>query len=89
MFGGEKTRGWWNHSVTVKYFGQMSAATLWLTLMHILFLCCRPPTPRSRAVSPGPDTLQDADAKKSINGASDTKPRIRRFVPDIQEIRVR
>ncbi|XP_051232401.1 kinesin-like protein KIF1A isoform X25 [Dicentrarchus labrax] len=48
----------------------------------------RPPTPRSRAVSPGPDTPQDAEAKKSINGASDTKPRPRKFVPDIQEIRV-
>ncbi|XP_036971066.1 kinesin-like protein KIF1A isoform X18 [Acanthopagrus latus] len=48
----------------------------------------RPPTPRSRAVSPGPDAPQDAEAKKSVSGASDTKPRIRRFVPDIQEIRV-
>ncbi|XP_059198095.1 kinesin-like protein KIF1A isoform X11 [Centropristis striata] len=48
----------------------------------------RPPMPRSRAVSPSPDTQQDAEAKKSINGASETKPRIRRFVPDIQEIRV-
>uniref|UniRef100_A0A671W7C1 plus-end-directed kinesin ATPase n=1 Tax=Sparus aurata TaxID=8175 RepID=A0A671W7C1_SPAAU len=48
----------------------------------------RPPTPRSRAVSPSPDTPQDAEAKKSVSGASDTKPRIRRFVPDIQEIRV-
>uniref|UniRef100_A0A3B5ARW3 plus-end-directed kinesin ATPase n=1 Tax=Stegastes partitus TaxID=144197 RepID=A0A3B5ARW3_9TELE len=47
----------------------------------------RPPAPRSRAVSPGPDTQQDAEAKKS-NGASDTKPRTRKFVPDIQEIRV-
>ncbi|XP_045905446.1 kinesin-like protein KIF1A isoform X8 [Micropterus dolomieu] len=44
----------------------------------------RPPTPRSRAVSPSPDT----EAKKSINGASETKPRSRKFVPDIQEIRV-
>ncbi|KAM9357663.1 kinesin-like protein KIF1A [Symphorus nematophorus] len=48
----------------------------------------RPPTPRSRAVSPSPDIPQDAEAKKPINGASETKPRIRRFVPDIQEIRV-
>ncbi|KAG7228677.1 hypothetical protein INR49_008453 [Caranx melampygus] len=48
----------------------------------------RPPMPRSRAVSPGPDTQQDAEAKKSPNGASDTKPRTRKFVPDIQEIRV-
>ncbi|XP_072246222.1 kinesin-like protein KIF1A isoform X8 [Leuresthes tenuis] len=48
----------------------------------------RPPTPRSRAVSPGPDTQQEADPKKSSNGVSDTKPRTRRFVPDIQEIRV-
>ncbi|XP_047442606.1 kinesin-like protein KIF1A isoform X23 [Mugil cephalus] len=48
----------------------------------------RPPTPRSRAVSPGPDTQQDAEAKKSVNGASETKPRTRKFVPDIQEIRV-
>lgn len=49
----------------------------------------RPPTPRSRAVSPSPDTPQAAEAKKSVNGASETKPRIRKFVPDIQEIRVR
>ncbi|KAM3619080.1 uncharacterized protein V6R79_002577 [Siganus canaliculatus] len=48
----------------------------------------RPPVPRSRAVSPGPDAPQDTEAKKSVNGASETKPRIRRFVPDIQEIRV-
>ncbi|XP_056234182.1 kinesin-like protein KIF1A isoform X16 [Seriola aureovittata] len=48
----------------------------------------RPPMPRSRAVSPGPDTQQDAEAKKSLNGASDAKPRTRKFVPDIQEIRV-
>ncbi|XP_022614890.1 kinesin-like protein KIF1A isoform X5 [Seriola dumerili] len=48
----------------------------------------RPPLPRSRAVSPGPDTQQDAEAKKSLNGASDAKPRTRKFVPDIQEIRV-
>nr|XP_033476670.1 kinesin-like protein KIF1A isoform X11 [Epinephelus lanceolatus] len=48
----------------------------------------RPPMPRSRAVSPTPDTQQDAEAKKSVTGAPDTKPRIRKFVPDIQEIRV-
>lgn len=54
-----------------------------------MFLYCRPPTPRSRAVSPSPDTQQDAEAKKSVNGASETKPRTRKFVPDIQEIRVR
>ncbi|XP_019115845.2 kinesin-like protein KIF1A isoform X10 [Larimichthys crocea] len=49
----------------------------------------RPPTPRSRAVSPIPETPQDAEAKKPVNGASETKPpRVRRFVPDIQEIRV-
>ncbi|XP_028259347.1 kinesin-like protein KIF1A isoform X11 [Parambassis ranga] len=46
----------------------------------------RPPTPRSCAVSPAPDTPQEA--KKSVNGASENKPRSRRFVPDIQEIRV-
>ncbi|XP_076582769.1 kinesin-like protein KIF1A isoform X12 [Chaetodon auriga] len=48
----------------------------------------RPPTPRSRAVSPSPETQQDAEPKKSINGASEAKPRTRKFVPDIQEIRV-
>ncbi|XP_029938687.1 kinesin-like protein KIF1A isoform X3 [Salarias fasciatus] len=48
----------------------------------------RPPMPRSRAISPNPDTPQDAEAKKSINGAPETKPRTRKFVPDIQEIRV-
>lgn len=56
-----------------------------------LLLCCsRPPTPRSRAVSPGPDAPQGAEAKKSAGGSgAESKPRIRRFVPDIQEIRVR
>ncbi|XP_026160694.1 kinesin-like protein KIF1A [Mastacembelus armatus] len=48
----------------------------------------RPPTPRSGAVSSSPDTQQDAEAKKSTSGASETKPRTRKFVPDIQEIRV-
>ncbi|XP_076735891.1 kinesin-like protein KIF1A isoform X6 [Maylandia zebra] len=48
----------------------------------------RPPVPRSRVVSSGPDAQQDAEAKKSINGASETKPQTRKFVPDIQEIRV-
>ncbi|XP_042272266.1 kinesin-like protein KIF1A isoform X4 [Thunnus maccoyii] len=48
----------------------------------------RPPTPRSRAISPSPDTLQDAEAKKSLSGASEGKPQIRKYVPDIQEIRV-
>ncbi|XP_013866493.1 kinesin-like protein KIF1A isoform X11 [Austrofundulus limnaeus] len=48
----------------------------------------RPPTPRSRAVSPGPETQQDLKDNKPISGASDTKPRARKLVPDIQEIRV-
>ncbi|XP_032382874.1 kinesin-like protein KIF1A isoform X15 [Etheostoma spectabile] len=48
----------------------------------------RVPMPRSRAVSPSPNTEQDAEAKNSINGASETKLRTRKFVPDIQEIRV-
>ncbi|XP_062251411.1 kinesin-like protein KIF1A isoform X4 [Platichthys flesus] len=48
----------------------------------------RPPMPRSRAVSPGPDRQQDPEAKKSSNGVPEAKLRIRRFVPDIQEIRV-
>ncbi|XP_030584099.1 kinesin-like protein KIF1A isoform X1 [Archocentrus centrarchus] len=48
----------------------------------------RPPVPRSRAVSPAPDAPQDAEAKKSISGASESKPQTRKFVPDIQEIRV-
>ncbi|XP_058493690.1 kinesin-like protein KIF1A isoform X17 [Solea solea] len=48
----------------------------------------RPPMPRSRAVSPAPDSQQDSEAKKPSNGASEAKPPIRRFVPDIQEIRV-
>ncbi|XP_068176220.1 kinesin-like protein KIF1A isoform X2 [Antennarius striatus] len=48
----------------------------------------RPAVPRSRAVSPSPDTHQDPEVKKSINGGSETKPRTHRFVPDIQEIRV-
>uniref|UniRef100_A0A672YT60 plus-end-directed kinesin ATPase n=1 Tax=Sphaeramia orbicularis TaxID=375764 RepID=A0A672YT60_9TELE len=48
----------------------------------------RPPTPRSRAVSPGPDINQDSEDKKSLSGPSEAKPRTRKFVPDIQEIRV-
>ncbi|XP_033996813.1 kinesin-like protein KIF1A isoform X4 [Trematomus bernacchii] len=47
----------------------------------------RPPMPRSRAVSPSPDTQQDAE-KKSITGAYESRARSRRFFPDIQEIRV-
>uniref|UniRef100_A0A3P9HDI7 PH domain-containing protein n=1 Tax=Oryzias latipes TaxID=8090 RepID=A0A3P9HDI7_ORYLA len=44
----------------------------------------RLPRPRPRA-----DTQQEAaEAKASVNGASDAKPATRRFVPDIQEIRV-
>ncbi|KAI4829346.1 hypothetical protein KUCAC02_023392 [Chaenocephalus aceratus] len=43
----------------------------------------RPPMPRSRAVSPSPDTLQDAEKK-----SSESRARSRRFFPDIQEIRV-
>nr|XP_046247803.1 kinesin-like protein KIF1A isoform X17 [Scatophagus argus] len=46
----------------------------------------RAPTPRSRAASPNPGTPQDAEVKKPVS--SETKPRTRRFVPDIQEIRV-
>nr|XP_061790561.1 kinesin-like protein KIF1A isoform X4 [Nerophis lumbriciformis] len=48
----------------------------------------RPPAPRSRAVSPTPEPPLDADAKKCAGASSESKPRIRRFVPDIQEIRV-
>uniref|UniRef100_A0AAQ4PJE1 plus-end-directed kinesin ATPase n=1 Tax=Gasterosteus aculeatus aculeatus TaxID=481459 RepID=A0AAQ4PJE1_GASAC len=48
----------------------------------------RPPMPRSRAASPAPAPQQDTEAKKSAGGASETKPRIRRFFPDITEIRV-
>uniref|UniRef100_A0AAV2L1K9 plus-end-directed kinesin ATPase n=1 Tax=Knipowitschia caucasica TaxID=637954 RepID=A0AAV2L1K9_KNICA len=44
----------------------------------------RPPTPRSAAVSPS----ADAEERKPHSAPSDTKPRIRRFCPDIQEIRV-
>ncbi|XP_061834336.2 kinesin-like protein KIF1A isoform X3 [Nerophis lumbriciformis] len=51
----------------------------------------RPPALRSRAVSPGPDTQQDAgpDTQQDADAKTcEEKPRIRRFVPDIQEIRV-
>ncbi|XP_061894671.1 kinesin-like protein KIF1A isoform X3 [Entelurus aequoreus] len=51
----------------------------------------RPPALRSRAVSPGPDTQQDAgpDTQQDADPKTcEEKPRIRRFVPDIQEIRV-
>ncbi|XP_051567545.1 kinesin-like protein KIF1A isoform X20 [Myxocyprinus asiaticus] len=43
----------------------------------------RPPTPRSRAVSPNPDT--ETEGKKS---PPVSRPRTCTFVPDIQEIRV-
>uniref|UniRef100_A0A673IYA7 PH domain-containing protein n=1 Tax=Sinocyclocheilus rhinocerous TaxID=307959 RepID=A0A673IYA7_9TELE len=43
----------------------------------------RPPTPRSRAVSPIPDT--ETEGKKS---PQESKSRSHTFVPDIQEIRV-
>ncbi|XP_077390208.1 kinesin-like protein KIF1A isoform X4 [Festucalex cinctus] len=46
----------------------------------------RPPAPRSRVVSPIPEA--QPDAKMCTGAASEGKPRIRRFVPDIQEIRV-
>ncbi|XP_071202670.1 kinesin-like protein KIF1A isoform X19 [Salvelinus alpinus] len=46
---------------------------------------------RSRCASPNPDCSQrDGEVKKSSGGiaAPEVKPRVRRFVPDIQEIRV-
>ncbi|XP_037105666.1 kinesin-like protein KIF1A isoform X6 [Syngnathus acus] len=48
----------------------------------------RPPAPRSRAVSPSPEAQPDGEAKKCVGATTEGKPRIRRFVPDIQEIRV-
>ncbi|XP_067085596.1 kinesin-like protein KIF1A isoform X2 [Osmerus mordax] len=46
----------------------------------------RPPAPRSRAPSPDPQLA--GEARKAQQGVAEAKPRIRRFVPDIQEIRV-
>ncbi|KAL7832552.1 hypothetical protein SRHO_G00295700 [Serrasalmus rhombeus] len=48
----------------------------------------RPPTPRSRAISPSPDSAPEVEGKKSPSGAPESKPRVHTFVPDIQEIRV-
>uniref|UniRef100_A0AAZ3NUE1 plus-end-directed kinesin ATPase n=1 Tax=Oncorhynchus tshawytscha TaxID=74940 RepID=A0AAZ3NUE1_ONCTS len=53
----------------------------------------RTPTPRSRCASPNPDCSQrDREVKMSPGpsgvAAPEVKPRERRFVPDIQEIRV-
>ncbi|KAM9795991.1 kinesin-like protein KIF1A isoform 3-T3 [Syngnathus typhle] len=48
----------------------------------------RPPAPRSRAVTPSPEAQPDGEAKKCVGATTEGKPRIRRFVPDIQEIRV-
>ncbi|XP_041119620.1 kinesin-like protein KIF1A isoform X23 [Polyodon spathula] len=45
----------------------------------------RTPEPRSRAVSPDPDTVPDGE---SPSGGQELKRRVRAFVPDIQEIRV-
>ncbi|XP_033894316.2 kinesin-like protein KIF1A isoform X22 [Acipenser ruthenus] len=47
----------------------------------------RTPEPRSRAVSPDPDTVPDGEMK-SPSGGQEIKRRVRAFVPDIQEIRV-
>ncbi|KAJ8277076.1 hypothetical protein GJAV_G00071230 [Gymnothorax javanicus] len=48
----------------------------------------RTPTPRSRSVSPDPDSLQEDDMKKSPSGSLKPSTRVCIFVPDIQEIRV-
>ncbi len=59
----------------------------YLTNSYIYILVahlCRPPTPRSRATSPIPDS--DTEGKKSPQVS---KSRTHTFVPDIQEIRVR
>ncbi|PWA14380.1 hypothetical protein CCH79_00011081 [Gambusia affinis] len=48
----------------------------------------KPPPPLSRAVSPSPEPQQDGAGKKSVNVGSDVKPRTRKLIPDIQEIRV-
>ncbi|XP_036376873.1 kinesin-like protein KIF1A isoform X11 [Megalops cyprinoides] len=48
----------------------------------------RTPMPRSRSVSPDPDSLQEGEIKKSPSGALGAKAKARIFVPDIQEIRV-
>ncbi|XP_043984563.1 kinesin-like protein KIF1A isoform X10 [Gambusia affinis] len=48
----------------------------------------KPPPPLSRAVSPSPEPQQDGAGKKSMNVGSDVKPRTRKLIPDIQEIRV-
>lgn len=55
-----------------------------------LILNCRPPVLRSRAVSPSPESEQETtETTKSSEGVPEVKPRIHRFIPDIQEIRVR
>ncbi|XP_072540178.1 kinesin-like protein KIF1A isoform X3 [Salminus brasiliensis] len=48
----------------------------------------RPPTPRSRAISPSPDSVPEGEGKKSPSGPPESKRRVHTFVPDIQEIRV-
>ncbi|XP_014854580.1 PREDICTED: kinesin-like protein KIF1A isoform X12 [Poecilia mexicana] len=48
----------------------------------------KPPPPLSRAVSPSPEPQQDGADKKSTNVGPDIKPRTRKLIPDIQEIRV-
>uniref|UniRef100_A0A8B9KER3 plus-end-directed kinesin ATPase n=1 Tax=Astyanax mexicanus TaxID=7994 RepID=A0A8B9KER3_ASTMX len=52
----------------------------------------RPPTPRSRAISPSPEhqsqSAPEGEAKKSPSGPPESKRRVHTFVPDIQEIRV-
>ncbi|XP_072295591.1 kinesin-like protein KIF1A [Eucyclogobius newberryi] len=48
----------------------------------------RAPTPRSGAVSPSADSHVEPEDRKPHSAASDTKTRSRRFVSDVQEIRV-
>ncbi|CAL8310016.1 unnamed protein product [Lota lota] len=48
----------------------------------------RPPAMRSRPASPSPGAQQSGGEAKKTTPAETKPPRIRRFVPDIQEIRV-
>uniref|UniRef100_A0A8D3DX28 plus-end-directed kinesin ATPase n=1 Tax=Scophthalmus maximus TaxID=52904 RepID=A0A8D3DX28_SCOMX len=74
------------HSFNREYGHVCVSASESKVVFYILH--CRPPMPRSRAVSPSPDAQHDPEAKKSSNGASEAKPSTRKYVPDIQEIRV-
>ncbi|KAK7888798.1 hypothetical protein WMY93_024358 [Mugilogobius chulae] len=77
-------------SPSVSTFSSMAPSTTCPSLVDGCYgpTDLRPPTPRSGAVSPIVDSHPEPEERKPHSAPCDTKPRSRRFVPDIQEIRV-